>query len=142
MIQTSKTIGHGLALAILLVAASACGAADPIYDLDAILAPPLDARVLKVDEADDIVIEGREIAALAGAETEGASLPGDKPGEAMLDEADRRDVDLIVTGNKGMTGAKRFLLGSVPDYIAHRASCDVLIEHTSGKKHAQAAESN
>ncbi|MAE62416.1 MAG: hypothetical protein CMJ49_13800 [Planctomycetaceae bacterium] len=57
MIQTSKTIGHGLALAILLVAASACGAADPIYDLDAILAPPLDARVLKVDEADDIVIE-------------------------------------------------------------------------------------
>jgi len=37
-----------------------------------------------------------------------------------------------VVGNKGMTGAKRFLLGSVPDKISHHASCSVMILHTTG----------
>ena len=31
--------------------------------------------------------------------------------------------DLIVVGNKGMTGAKRFLLGSVPNKVSHHAPC-------------------
>jgi nucleotide-binding universal stress UspA family protein len=37
--------------------------------------------------------------------------------------------ELIVVGNRGMTGARR-LLGSVPNSVAHRAPCSVLIVHT------------
>jgi nucleotide-binding universal stress UspA family protein len=50
--------------------------------------------------------------------------------EALLDVAEECQADLIVVGNKGMTGAKRFLLGSVPDKISHHAPCSVLIIRT------------
>ena len=39
--------------------------------------------------------------------------------------------DLIVVGNKGMTGAKRFLLGSVPNKVSHHAPCAVMIIRTT-----------
>ena len=39
--------------------------------------------------------------------------------------------DLIVVGNKGMTGAKRFLLGIVPNKVSHHAPCSVLIIRTT-----------
>lgn len=51
--------------------------------------------------------------------------------EAIIDVAEEEKVDLIVVGNKGMTGAKRFLLGSVPNHVAHHAPCTVLIAHTT-----------
>ncbi|MBA3327255.1 MAG: universal stress protein [Solirubrobacterales bacterium] len=53
------------------------------------------------------------------------------PADAILDVAEERDADLIVVGNKGMTGAKRFLLGSVPNRISHHAPCSVLIIRTT-----------
>jgi len=53
------------------------------------------------------------------------------PADAILDVAEERGADLIVVGNKGMTGAKRFLLGSVPNKISHHAPCSVLIVRTS-----------
>ena len=34
-------------------------------------------------------------------------------------------------GNKGMTGARRFLLGSVPNRVSHHAPCSVLIIRTT-----------
>src|SRR6202000_1183244 len=49
------------------------------------------------------------------------------PAGAILDVAEERDADLIVVGNKGMTGARRFLLGSVPNKVSHHAPCSVLI---------------
>jgi nucleotide-binding universal stress UspA family protein len=51
--------------------------------------------------------------------------------EAILDVAEEQGADLIVVGNKGMRGAKRFLLGSVPDKISHHAPCSVLIVRTT-----------
>jgi len=51
--------------------------------------------------------------------------------DAILDIAEEQRADLIVVGNKGMTGAKRFLLGSVPNKISHHAPCSVLIVRTS-----------
>lgn len=51
--------------------------------------------------------------------------------DAILDVAEERGADLIVVGNKGMTGAKRFMLGSVPDRISHHAPCSVLIIRTT-----------
>ena len=53
------------------------------------------------------------------------------PADAILDVAEENNADLIVVGNKGMTGAKRFLLGSVPNKVSHHAPCDVLIVRTT-----------
>ena len=51
--------------------------------------------------------------------------------DAILDVAEEQNADLIVVGNKGMTGAKRFLLGSVPNKVSHHAPCSVLIIRTT-----------
>ena len=55
--------------------------------------------------------------------------------QGVLDEeADRireNGADLVVVGNKGMTGAKRFLLGSVPNKVSHHAPCGVYIVRTT-----------
>ena len=52
------------------------------------------------------------------------------PAEGLIDVAEEEGVDLIIVGNRGMTGAKRFLLGSVPNQVSHHAPCNVLIVHT------------
>ena len=49
------------------------------------------------------------------------------PADAILDVAEEINADLIVVGNKGMTGARRFLLGSVPNKVSHHAPCSVII---------------
>ena len=48
---------------------------------------------------------------------------------ALCDVAAEVGADLIVVGNRGMAGAKRFL-GSVPNSVAHQATCSVLIVST------------
>jgi nucleotide-binding universal stress UspA family protein len=53
------------------------------------------------------------------------------PAEAILNVAEETGADLIVVGNKGMTGARRFLLGSVPNNVSHHAPCSVMIVRTT-----------
>lgn len=53
------------------------------------------------------------------------------PAKAILEVAAEVDADLIVVGNRGMQGAKRLLLGSVPNSIAHGAGCHVLVLKTT-----------
>jgi nucleotide-binding universal stress UspA family protein len=79
------------------------------------------------------LILGNALAAAKKAKVKATSHPveGD-PAEALLDVAEKHGADLIVVGNRGMTGATRFFLGSVPNRISHHAPCDVWIVHTSG----------
>ncbi len=65
-----------------------------------------------------------------GVDVDGFARQGD-PADAILDVAEEQDADLIIIGNKGMTGAKRFLLGSVPNKVSHHAPCSVMIIRTS-----------
>jgi nucleotide-binding universal stress UspA family protein len=65
-----------------------------------------------------------------GVEAEPYPQQGD-PADAILDVAEKIGADLIVVGNKGMTGAKRFLLGSVPNKVSHHAPCGVYIVRTT-----------
>lgn len=66
----------------------------------------------------------------AGIAVETLAREGD-PADAILDVAEEQGADLIVVGNKGMTGAKRFLLGSVPNKVSHHAPCSVMIIRTT-----------
>lgn len=53
------------------------------------------------------------------------------PADAILNVAEETKADLIVVGNKGMTGTRRFLLGSVPNNVSHHAPCSVIIVRTT-----------
>jgi nucleotide-binding universal stress UspA family protein len=65
-----------------------------------------------------------------GIEVQTHPIEGD-PAEGILNVAEETGADLIVVGNKGMTGARRFLLGSVPNNISHHAPCAVMIVRTT-----------
>ena len=79
----------------------------------------------------DVTLEAAaEVARAAGVEVTTYARQGD-PADAILDVAEEQEADLIVVGNKGMTGAKRFLLGSVPNKVSHHAPCSVLIIRTT-----------
>jgi nucleotide-binding universal stress UspA family protein len=71
---------------------------------------------------------------LADADAEGVVLkvhnPGGDAAKALLGTAEDISADLVVVGNRGMGGVKRFVKGSVPNTVAHNCHCDVLIVDT------------
>ena len=83
----------------------------------------------RAEVEDALRVAAEEITA-AGVEVTTYVRQGD-PAAALLDVAEERRADLIVVGNKGMSGAKRFLLGSVPNKVSHHAPFSVLIVRTT-----------
>ncbi|MGH2705074.1 MAG: universal stress protein [Actinomycetota bacterium] len=55
------------------------------------------------------------------------------PGEKIPEVAEAAGCDLIVVGNKGVAGARRFFVGAVPLQVAQGAGRDVLIAKTIGR---------
>jgi nucleotide-binding universal stress UspA family protein len=81
------------------------------------------------EDVDATLKAAAEVAREAGVMVDVYPRQGD-PADAILDVAEEQEADLVVVGNKGMTGAKRFLLGSVPNKVSHHAPCSVLIIRT------------
>jgi nucleotide-binding universal stress UspA family protein len=81
------------------------------------------------EEVDATLDEAASTARAAGVGVSVYARQGDAA-DAILDVAEERGADLVIIGNKGMTGAKRFLLGSVPNKISHYAPCAVMIIRT------------
>jgi nucleotide-binding universal stress UspA family protein len=55
-----------------------------------------------------------------------------EPVGALIDTARSGGYDLLVIGNRGMTGVTRFLrLGSVPNKVSHHLPCSLLIVKTT-----------
>jgi nucleotide-binding universal stress UspA family protein len=82
------------------------------------------------EDVDQTLEAAASVAREAGVEVDLYPRQGD-PADAILDVAEEQEADLIIVGNKGMTGAKRFLLGSVPNKVSHHAPCSVLIIRTT-----------
>ena len=80
--------------------------------------------------ADTVLDDACAVLRLRGVQAEPHARKGD-PADAIIGLAEELGTDLIVVGNKGLTGARRFLLGSVPDKVSHHAPCSVLIVHTT-----------
>jgi nucleotide-binding universal stress UspA family protein len=81
--------------------------------------------------ADEVLRDAREKAVAAGAqEIVHVAREGDAV-DVLISVAGDRDADLIVVGNRGLNSLAGRLLGSVPANISHRATCDVLIVHTT-----------
>jgi nucleotide-binding universal stress UspA family protein len=82
------------------------------------------------EDVDATLAEAAKEVQKSGVEVETFARQGD-PADVILDVAEEQKADLIIVGNKGMTGAKRFLLGSVPNKVSHHAPCSVLIVRTT-----------
>ena len=82
------------------------------------------------EDVDATLEEAAELARGAGVDVRVYARQGD-PADAILDVAEETKADLVIVGNKGMTGARRFLLGSVPNKVSHHAPCSVLIIRTT-----------
>jgi nucleotide-binding universal stress UspA family protein len=63
-----------------------------------------------------------------GVESETHVWPSE-PADALVQIADEQRAQMIIVGNRGMTGTRR-VLGSVPNRVSHHAHCDVLIVRT------------
>lgn len=91
-----------------------------------------DAYQIRGDNpAADIVRTARERARAAGAVNIDTRTVKGAPVETLIKMADEVEADLLVVGNKGLNSLTGRLLGSVPADAARRATCDVLIVHTT-----------
>jgi nucleotide-binding universal stress UspA family protein len=87
------------------------------------LAPTTDAEVhAQVEE--DLERLAAEIER-EGVAVQSYACPQSAP-SAILSVAQHQEADLIIVGSKGMHGARR-VLGSVPNSVAHQATCAVMI---------------
>lgn len=87
-------------------------------------------RIADAVQAQDILDRAAEVASEVGVEAQVRALEG-HAAETLLGVAEQEQMDLIAVGSVGMTGAKRFMLGNVPNRISHHSPTDVLILHTA-----------
>lgn len=87
-------------------------------------------KITPHEDADKILDRATGSLSDDGLKVETHAVEGD-PADVIITVAEQQKAHLIVVGNKGMKGASRFVLGSVPDKISHHAPCNVLIVRTS-----------
>lgn len=95
--------------------------------------PPLDAR--EVFDPEDVPDVERHMGALgprlSSVKFRTRQEDGD-PAETICDVAAEEGVDVIVIGNRGTHGRRRWFLGSVPNAVVQHSPCSVLIVDTRG----------
>ncbi len=118
----------------VLVATDGSPTAAHAARVGAALAETLGAQVSLVHVGDELLgkVVLRDTAERLGDEAVPQLLESGDPARTIVAVAERRGYDLVVVGNKGMTGAAR-ALGSVPNAVSHGAPCDVLIVQTVGR---------
>jgi nucleotide-binding universal stress UspA family protein len=85
--------------------------------------PWLDA-LTKVHE--EVLSRDGKLLESAGLKVESRLLQGD-PGERIVEEAKKREIDLIVVGSHGRTGLGKLVMGSVASHVVTHAPCSVLV---------------
>lgn len=76
--------------------------------------------------AESVLKRAARDAVSKGVEVETHAREG-HPAEVIIDVAKQEKADLIVVGSRGLTGIKRYLLGSVSSKVSEHASCSVMI---------------
>lgn len=129
---------HGVKLGIEL--AAACGASvfvlhviEPFHSISYVaeMITATQAVYLEgaVERAERYLAEARDLAAKAGVPCDSGHLVGDPPSEWIVQEAQRRQCDLIVMASHGRRGFNRLLLGSETQRVLQTSSVPVLVCH-------------
>lgn len=107
---------------------------DPDAEVERQAAAPVELGWALTDrtQAEERAQRGRALAREAGADDVVVATDEGPPADVLLTVAADVGADLVVVGNRGMTGASRFVLGSVANTVSHHAPCDVLVVHTTG----------
>src|SRR5262249_38800654 len=96
-----------------------------------VLAPDVDTEELPEPRVDLAATELSRVAAdIAGPMGRARVVVGDDPAVAILRVAEEEGADVVVVGNAGMAGRKKFLLANVPNRISHLARCTVIVVNT------------
>ena len=110
-----------LAMSTVAVAATAGGMSN--IDVDAI-------NKGVTAESEQVCAHAASEARRRGVAVEMHAVPVE-PADALLQVALDVGADLVVVGNRGMSGKKRFVLGSVPNKVSHHCPCSLLIVDTT-----------
>ena len=127
-VERASELGLALGVAVHVVTS---------YDSTPVAAQVGSARGGLVDMAgaEDLRGEAEKIVERAGDRLRARGLSvvthvsSDEPAHALVAIADDERAQMIVVGNRGMTGVRR-ALGSVPNRVSHQAHCGVLIVPT------------
>jgi nucleotide-binding universal stress UspA family protein len=122
-LQMAKTMAGGRRLHATLV-----------HVLEPPRAAPFEAYGLTMREFQDRQMkEGQVLLETAEKELEGFEVDRvisvGSPADTVCEEAERRHVDLVIVGSRGLGAAGRWLLGSVSDRVVHHSSRPVLVAH-------------
>jgi nucleotide-binding universal stress UspA family protein len=80
--------------------------------------------------AEEVCRHAAANATRAGVNVETHPLPGDAA-DTLITAAKDVGADLVVVGSRGMSGVRRFILGSVPNKVSHHCPCSLLIVDTA-----------
>lgn len=93
-------------------------------------APEMAVRLQdQIKQAKDSVARAAEVLRAAGFKTDARVIESEIR-TGILDVAAEWHADLIVMGSHGKKGLRKFLLGSVTEFVARHAPCSVLIVRT------------
>jgi len=85
----------------------------------------------KPEKGEQVVAAEAQRHAQSGVDIDTTVVDGEPVG-SLIDAARNGGYDLLVMGNRGMTGVTRFLrLGSVPNKVSHHLPCSLLIVKTT-----------
>ncbi len=82
------------------------------------------------EEVDQTLVESKHRAEARGAGDVVTMAVQGSASDVLLDIAEKVEASVIVVGSVGLTGAKRFLMGSVPSRVTQYAEVDVLVVRT------------
>jgi nucleotide-binding universal stress UspA family protein len=80
--------------------------------------------------AENVCGQAAELAESQAVTVEAHAWPGEAS-DALIAAAKDLHADLIVVGSRGMSGVRRFVLGSVPNKVSHHCPCSLLIVDTA-----------
>ena len=85
-------------------------------------------RTVRKPEGEELrfLLQARKIAEKNGVPFHSRVLEGD-PGHSIVDYSNTRDIDLIVIGARGLGTFKKIFLGSVSNYVLHKAKVAVML---------------
>lgn len=144
VVGTDGSAGANLAVDAAIELARLCGAqlhvvhAHKVTTSYLAAGPEIAVSPVDIMESNDAIhAEGQRIceqvarrADRVGVQAETHCVAGDAV-DALLRVAEDATADLVVVGNRGMTGVRRFVLGSVPNKLSHHCPSSLLIVDTA-----------